>query len=507
MTGPPSAWMTRRAACLALGPALGLTVMALAGSLFPDLSPAGARVLGATLWIAIWWVTEPIPIPVTSLMPAVLFPLFLIESGKNVAGFYANHLILLLLGGFLIARSIEIWGLHRRIALTVLSWVGESPRQLVVGFVVSAAFLSMWISNTATTLMLIPIGLSVVSRMDETLSEKDSRSLALCMLLGIAYGANIGGTGTLIGTPPNLIFAEFQPQIDFMRWLSFGAPVVVIFVPVLCFLLVRVLIPLPATSSGRGREVIRAERRKLGPLRGAERRVAIAFAVAAGLWIFKGNQTVAGWSWLLSDRVLGHLPGDFAIGIPFEQLNSYITDSLVALVMAAVLFLLPSGEEPRRPLLTWKEVETVPWGMLLLFGGGFAIAGAFKSSGLSVWLGSIMAGWLELPDGLLTVCLAAMVSFTTEVTSNTASTAILMPILDGAASSADIPSVRLMLPAVISVSFAFMLPVATAPNAIVFATGRVPIRRMVMTGFWLNLVGVCVVYLVVSFIAPLVGLL
>ncbi|MGE3165508.1 MAG: SLC13 family permease [Planctomycetota bacterium] len=508
---PPPAglptWLTRRVAALVAGPLLGLVGWGLAATLAPDLPPAAARVVGLTCWIAAWWVAEPIPIPATSLMPIVLFPLFQIESARKVATVYANHLIILLLAGFLIARSLEIWGLHRRLALTVVSWVGESPRQLVFGFTVAAAFLSMWISNTATTLMLIPIALSVVARVGASLTAAQSASFQCCILLGVAYGANVGGTGTLIGTPPNLMFAEYQPQIDFLRWLAFGVPVVVIFVPLIAWLLTRVLVPLPGGRSASERAVVVHELRALGPLRGPELRVAVIFAITAALWIFKGNSTVPGWCWGLSDRFWDALGAPGSIGVPIAQLESYFPDAFVGVLMALVLFVTPAGEAARRPLLVWSDAEAMPWGMLLLFGGGFAIAGAFESSGLSRWLGGVMSGWLDLPYPLLLVSITTVVVFLTEFTSNTASTAILMPILDGAASAANIASIRLMLPAVIAVSFAFMLPVATAPNAIVFATGKVPIGRMVAAGFWLNWVGVGVVFVVILYIAPWFGIL
>lgn len=490
-----------RAAWLLAGPVLGLIGGVLIQALAPNLPPAAARVVGLTIWIALWWVGEPIPIPATSLMPIVLFPLFQVESAHKVATVYANHLILLLLAGFLIARSLEVWGLHRRLALTVVSWVGESPRQLVFGFTMAAAFLSMWISNTATTLMLIPIALSVVARIGSTMSARDVASFQCCILLGVAYGANVGGTGTLIGTPPNLMFAEYQPQIDFLRWLGFGVPVVVVFTPLIAWLLTRVLVPVPAVEGVGGKDVVRTELAGLGRLCGPELRVAVCFALTAALWIFKGNSTVPGWSWMLSERWLG------VVGVPLAQLDRYYPDAFVGVLMALVLFALPAGRNERRPLLVWDDAKDMPWGMLLLFGGGFAIAGAFESSGLSGWLGGVMSGWLDLPRSLLQLCIATVVVFMTEVTSNTASTAILMPILEGAASKAQVPSIQLMLPAVIAVSFAFMLPVATAPNAIVFATGKVPIRRMVAAGFWLNWVGVGVIFLVVTHIAPWFGVL
>ncbi|MEM7164647.1 MAG: DASS family sodium-coupled anion symporter [Planctomycetota bacterium] len=487
----PNWW---RPFCLAAGPVFAAVAFAATGDVLPD--PA-RKVLFVTVWTAIWWATEPIPIPATSLLPAILFPLLRICEAKTAAQYYAHPLILLLLGGFFIARAVEIWGLHKRIALTVISWLGESPRQLVFGFVASAALLSMWISNTATTLMLLPIALSVVHRLRQTLQPAEVQRFTTCLLLGIAYGANVGGTGTLIGTPPNLIFADklsvwpSGAPVDFLSWMKFGVPLVVLFVPLIALLLTRVLIPVPSIKSSAGRDVIRQERAALGPLDRAEWRVLIVFCITAALWIFRGNAQMFGWSQIL-------------IALDWfspEELHKYVGDWMVALVMALVLFVVPSGERERRPLLVWDDVQEVPWGMLFLFGGGFAIAGGFKTSGLSQWLGDEMGSVAAMAPDALIPLVALMVTFLTELTSNTASTAMLMPILHSAAEGAGRAPFLVMLPAIMAVSFAFMLPVATAPNAIVFGTGRIPILTMIRTGFVFNLVGVLVIWFVVRVIA------
>lgn len=484
-----------RTVALGLGPLLFLWLGFVLD--LPGLSMTQHYVLGVTAWTAAWWLTEPIPIPATSLLPAMLFPLFGVFTATEVSKLYCHHLILLLLGGFFIARGIEVWSLHRRIALTVIRWVGPSPRQLVFGFVLAAGGLSMWISNTATTLMLVPIALSIVRRFENNPETQPiANKLALCLLLGVAYGANVGGVGTLIGTPPNLIFAAQADAlglpIDFRSWLVVGAPVVIIFLPVLAFLLTRVLIPVPGGEKrSTGREIVQAERQALGRITRPERRVLTIFIVTAVLWTTKGGTGVPGWSHLFVS--LGWLEE--------AQLRTHVTDSLVALAMAGLMFILPSGcpENPQRPILEWKDVETVPWGMLFLFGGGFAIAGAFQASGLSDVIGQALSRASHLPQmGLLSI-VAIVVTFLTEVTSNTATTNILMPILAAAAVESGLHPYVLMLPAILAVSFAFMMPVATAPNAIVFATGRIPILKMLATGFVLNIVGAVVVVLVVQF--------
>lgn len=490
------AWRGRwRTATVLLGPWLGVWLGFVLD--LPGLTRDQHYVLGVTAWTAAWWLTEPIPIPVTSLLPAILLPLYGIFDATTVSRYYCHHLILLLLGGFFIARAIEAWSLHRRMALTVIRWIGPGPRQLVLGFVLAASFLSMWISNTATTLMLVPIALSIVQRFErEEETAGVARSLAICLLLGVAYGANVGGVGTLIGTPPNLIFAaraaDLGVPVDFRSWLAFGFPVVVIFSPLVAILLSRVLIPLPrGAARATGREIVRSERMALGPITVPERRVLIVFVATAILWTTKGGAGVPGWSHVFVS----------AGWLEESILDAHVTDSLVALVMALLLFVLPSGSptDNRRPLLVWDDVQTVPWGMLFLFGGGFAIAAAFQKSGLSDVVGQALAQATTYPRSVLIFVIAGAVTFLTEVTSNTATTNILMPILAAAATESGLHPYVLMLPAILAVSFAFMMPVATAPNAIVFATGRIPILRMLLAGLVLNIVGVFVVLVVVSY--------
>jgi len=438
------------------GPILAL----LAGYLMSSAGfPAESSVtLAITVLCVVWWVFEPIPIPATSLLPLALLPMFGVITPRDVAGSYGHPLILLLLGGFILSTALASNGAHRRIALAMVRlFGGNSSRQLVFGFMAAAAVLSMWISNTATTLMLLPVALAIIDR------SRDP-ALAKPLLLGIAYAASIGGIGTPIGTPPNVIFMGVYQQlvgetITFARWMTWGVPVVLVFVPVAALWLTRGL-----TS----RTV--PDLPDPGPWRAAERRVLGVFAITALLWITR-QEPFGGWSaWL---------------GVVHSD------DYVVAFLAAASLFLIPNGAGGR--LLDWAAAEKIPWGMLILFGAGIAIAEAFTQSGLSHTIGALLSGLSALPVLLtmLGICLA--VTFMTEATSNTATTTLLMPILAAAGLGAGMDPRLLMIPAAMSASCAFMLPVATAPNVIMFSTGRFSVRTMAQEGFALNLIGAVII--------------
>ncbi len=409
---------------------------------------------GLTLLCAVWWVFEPIPIPATSLIPLGVFPLLGILDGKQVAQAYGSPLILLLLGGAMLSKSMEKSGAHRRVALGMVRlFGGSSSRRLVLGFMLASALLSMWISNTATTLMLLPVALAV-------LEKAADRRLVIPLLLAIAYGASIGGMGTPIGTPPNLVFLKVYAEttgseISFLQWMGWALPVVLLLLPLAAWWLTRRLaggedlaIPCP------------------GPWRAEEWRVLSVFALTALAWMTMRDPW-GGWSqWL-------DLP----------QANY----AAVALTAVVVLFLLPNGRGER--LLDWETAREIHWGVLLLFAGGIAIAKAFVSTGLSEALGQQLLGLTALPLLLLMLAICLLVTFLTEITSNTATTTLLMPILAAAAVSAAIDPRLYMLPAVLSASCAFMLPVATAPNAIVFGSGLVSVKSMAREGLVLNLLG------------------
>ncbi len=411
-----------------------------------------------TALCAVWWVTEPISIPATSLIPFAAFPMTGVLTHKEVAGAYGHHLIILLMGGFILSTAMERSGAHRRVALGMVRLFGRGGgKGLVLGFMLASGFLSMWISNTATTLMLLPVILAIIAQ------SKD-KHLGVALLLGVAYSASVGGMGTPVGTPPNVIFMgaydeRVGREFGFVEWMAVGLPVVVVMLPIIWLWVTR--------KVGKGE---RLEIPHPGPWQAAERRVLIIFALTAIAWVTR-TEPFGGWSGLLGLKGAG--------------------DSTVALCAVVVLFLVPDGKNER--LLDWKTASQIPWGLLLLFGGGIAIAKAFGASGLSAALGGVLAGLASWPVVLMMLVLCLSITFLTEVTSNTATTALLMPVLAEAGIAAGIDPALLMVPATISASCAFMLPVATAPNAIAFGTGKLPMATMMREGVALNLVGALVV--------------
>ena len=459
---------TARRAVLFAGPALGLALaFGLAGA---GLERSAAAVAGITLWTASWWVLEPIPIPVTSLIPFAALPLAGVLTHQEVATAYGHYLILLLLGGFILSAAMESSGSHRRLALMMVRlFGGASPSRLVLGFMVASAVLSMWISNTATTLMLLPVALAVLDQVGQERSR-----LAPPLLLGIAYAANLGGVGTPVGTPPNVIFMANYEQAtgeswSFLRWMSIGVPLIALFLPLMWLRLVRGL---------RLRQALAVPHP--GPWRTAEVRVLSIFAVTGVLWVTRG-EPFGGWNALIQTLWGVELAGGATL----------IGDSTVALAMVVVVFLTSDGRGG--PILTWKRAVEVPWGLLLLFGGGMAIGKGFVASGLSGEIGALLQGLTAWHVVFMIGGLCLVVTFLTEVTSNTATTNILMPILAAGAAAAEVPAALLMIPAALSASCAFMLPVATAPNAIVFGSGEIKTRRMIREGLALNLIGVAAI--------------
>jgi sodium-dependent dicarboxylate transporter 2/3/5 len=433
---------------------------------FWDLPEPACWTAAISTLCAVWWIFEPIPIPATSLVPFAAFPLTGVLTHTEVAASYGHHLVLLFMGGFILSLGMEKSGAHRRIALIMVRAVGgRGGRRMVLGFMLASAFLSMWISNTATTLMLLPIVLAI-------LAQAEDRSLAVPLLLGVAYAASIGGLGTPIGSPPNLVaiavFEENTGQtLHFAEWMGFGLPVLILFLPLAWLWLTRGL---------RGSREIQLP--ELGPWRTAEVRVLTVFAITALLWMTR-TQPNGGWNAAVEALW------------SFEGSGTLIGDSTVALLMAVVMFLVSDGKGGR--LMDWDTAVRLPWGILLLFGGGLALAKAFTASGLSGAIGDVMQGlttWHVL--GLILVT-CTLTTFLTEVTSNTATANVLMPVLAATAVAADIDPKLLMVPAALSCSCAFMLPVATPPNAIVFSTAHIKIRTMVREGLVLNLVGIIVV--------------
>lgn len=448
--------MRAQTATLLLGPLAALATWS--AMLAGGAAPAAAVTLGVTVLCVLWWVFEPVPLPVTALVPLAVLPMFGVLSGPEVGQAYGHHVVLLLLGGFILSTAMERSGAHLRIAMGLVRAVGGgSSRRVVFGFMIASAALSMWISNTATTLMLLPVALAVLER------TKDPK-LAPALLLGIAYAANIGGVGTPIGTPPNMVFRgiyeeTFGASIGFAEWMALGVPVVLVFLPLMALWLTR-------SINYRGA----LELPEPGAWRAEEKRVLAMFGLTALAWITR-QEPMGGWTELFD------LP--------------YTNDAMVAFLAVVAMFIIPNGKGGR--LLDWETAAKIPWGMLILFGAGLAIATAFKTSGLSESIGnsvSMISAW-PIFAVILAVCLA--VTFLTEATSNTATTALLMPILAAAAVGAAIDPRLLMIPAAMSASCAFMLPVATAPNVIVFSTGRFTTQRMIREGLALNFIGALVI--------------
>lgn len=453
------------------GPMLAL-ILLFGGRLY-GLDAAICWALAIAAWCAVWWVLEAVPIAVTSMLPLAIFPLVGVLTPQEVAQAYGHPLILLLMGAFILAQALEASGAHKRIALGMVNlFGGHSPRRLLMGFMAAAALLSMWISNTATTLMLLPVILAVLD------SCSDKR-IAVPLLLGTAYAASVGGLGTPIGTPPNLIFMSVYAETTgtepgFIEWMSWGLPVVLVMVPIMMLWLTRNL-----------GDSITVDLPKVGRWRVEEKRVFTVFAITALAWMTR-KEPFGGWStWL-------DLP----------QAN----DASVAMLAVVALFLIPNGRKDatdnRRSgrLLTWEQAARIPWGVLILFGGGIALASAFAASGLTVMIGTVLEGLAGWHPWLLALALCLVVTFLTEITSNTATTALLMPILAAAGIGAGLDPKILMVPAVLSASCAFMLPVATAPNAVMYGSGHIKVAEMAREGFALNIIGAFVVSTLVYFL-------
>lgn len=468
-----------------------------------------------TALVACWWMTVAIPIPVTSLLPLALFPLVGVMPIRDAAVPYANDNVFLFMGGFIIALAIERWGLHRRIALHIVNVIGVSRPKIVLGFMLASAFLSMWISNTAATLMMLPIGMAIISAVGSLPSASDGKrdDFPVALMLGIAYAAGVGGIATPIGTPPNIAFLGQYRQlipgaieISFAQWMMIFLPLVVVFLPTIWFMLTRITCRVRPQRVPVGREVLRDALQKLGPMSRPERIVLCIFVGTALLWMTRSipiGETNYGWSASL-ERVL--TPSDAPAYLYHAR---YINDATVALCMAVLLFVIPAREraDDDRRLMNWETAQRLPWGILLLFGGGFSIAAAFSNSGLSYWCGSVFAG-IDIHNPIvLVLATCLLMTFLTEITSNTATTLVMLPILAKVGPGLGVDPLLLMLPATISASCAFMLPVATPPNAIVFGSGHVEMKQMVRSGIIINLIGVVLVTAIFYFIArPVLGI-
>ncbi|MGW5876922.1 SLC13 family permease [Nocardiopsis terrae] len=467
---------------LVLGPLLGLAVylampeMALPlgeGETEAVMSVNGAAVAAITAWIAVWWATEALPIPVTSLLPLVLFPLMVEGTAVgDVATSYGSATIFLFMGGFMLALAMQKWNLHKRIALTIVSKVGSNTAGLIGGFMIATGFISMWVSNTATAVMMLPVGLSVVALIAQFRNGRTDANFATALMLGIAYAASIGSVSTLIGTPPNVLMVAYLAEnhdihLGFGEWMMVGLPLAAVFLLLAWFVLIRVFPPQIKKVEG-AQELIRAELTGMGPMSRGEKLVLALFAFAAFSWIFVP---------IIADI------GAVAEAAPW--LGS-VSDAGIAMTVAVLLFLIPVDR--RTPLMDWDTAVKLPWGILLLFGGGLAVSTQFTGSGLSAWIGGQVSGLAGVPTWILITAVAALVLVLTELTSNTATAATFLPILGGVAVGMQVDVLVLIVPAVLAATMAFMLPVATPPNAIAFGSGYVNITQMLKGGLWLNLI-------------------
>ena len=477
-----------------IGLALGLIAFA-ALTLFPvaaDNEPA-SRLAAIAALMAIWWITEAIPLVATALLPLVLFPLLGVLAGRETAPIYLNSTIVLFIGGFMIALTMEKWNLHRRIALAIIDAVGGGPARIVLGFMLAAAFLSMWISNTATAVMMVPMGLAVVVQVEERLGER-GHAFTVGLMLGIAYGCSLGGMTTLVGTPPNLAFARIHevlfpdaPAIAFGQWMIVALPIGASMLLLAWFLITQVLYRVPATTVLDG-SVVAGQRRELGPMRFEEKAVLTVFAVTAFLWVFRVDL----------DLGLFTLPG-WSRALPWPK---FIDDGTVAIAMASLLFFIPTRDERRRAagetrVMDADVIRRLPWNVVLLIGGGLALATGFQRTGLAQMIGSQFEAVGALPVFVLILLVCLAITFLTELTSNTATTETILPILASVAVVTGVNPLLLMVPATLSASCAFMMPVATPPNAIVFGSNRFTIAEMARAGVLLNFAGALAIATVV----------
>jgi sodium-dependent dicarboxylate transporter 2/3/5 len=463
--------------------------------LFPTptgMSVAAWHVAAVTVLMAVFWVTEAIPIPATALLPIAAFPLLGVMPSAKAAAPYADHLIYLFIGGFFLAVTMERWNLHKRVALHTLRIVGTSPARIVLGFMVATALLSMWVSNTATAMMMVPIGLAVIRQVNTAGDRTPARAnFGASLMLGIAYAASIGGVATLIGTPPNIVMASMMNKmygidIGFARWMLLGVPLSAVTLAVSWILLTRLLFPARDLDLGRVRELLQREVRDLGPMALPEKLIVAVGSVAACGWISRGFLAESAF-------VRNHWP---KFGM--------VQDSTIGIACALALFAIPVSIEKREFLLDWKTAVKIPWGVVVLFGGGLALASGFSETGLADYLAGKLQG-LQGMSLLLFVGIVVLATvFMTEITSNTATATLLVPIMGSAAIAMGIHPYATIVAACLAASFAFMLPVATPPNAVVFGSGCLTIRQMARAGIWLNIAGTIIITVFVIWLLPAV---
>ncbi|WP_200410815.1 SLC13 family permease [Virgibacillus salexigens] len=454
------------------------------------LSKEGLAVLASTIWIAVWWMTEAIPIPATSILPIILFPLTGGLDIDTTTSSYGSDTIFLFMGGFMIALTMEKWNLHKRIALNIISVIGTNTNRIILGFMVATGFLSMWISNTATAMMMVPIGLAIIYQISDALKDdpsidtsKENFAFGKALMLSIAYSASIGGIATLIGTPPNAALAGvinemYGIQLSFATWMLFGVPIAWIFIFIAWIYLVKIAYPPKLKQLPGGKAVITDEKRKLGKPSVEEKAVFAVFILTALAWISRSFILV--------------------------EWNENINDAIIAMTAALILFIIPSKSRQGDFLLDWKTAVKLPWGILLLFGGGLAVAAGFTESGLSEWIGNQLTALQGIHIFIVLLVVTALVIFLTEITSNTATANMMYPIMAALAVALGVHPFVVMIAAGVASSCAFMLPVATPPNAVVFGSNYLRIPDMAKAGIALNLCGIILVTIAVYFLLPVV---
>jgi sodium-dependent dicarboxylate transporter 2/3/5 len=469
---------------LLLGPLLaGLLLLAPQPE---GLSPEGWRVAALLILMAVWWATEAIPIPATSLLPLIIIPIIGAGSAGESAAGYSSTIVLLLMGGFIVAMGIERWNLHTRIALNIVAQAGSHTRLIIAGFMLATALISAWISNTATTLMMVPIAISVARE-----SGDKTGLFSKALLLGICYAASIGGVATPIGTPTNLIAIEWLQKntgndIGYLQWMAFGVPAMLLLIPFAWFVVTRGL-PHSGKEQGSSAEnEVKSHLAGLGRISRPEARVAMVFGLIAFLWVIRER----------FQHFFGEVPGlKWSMGI---------SDMGIAAFGAVLMFLVPAGDGEKRSLLTWEEAVKLPWGVILLFGGGISLGNAVNRTGLAKWLGELLSGLEGAPAVAIVLVVVILVVYLTEVTSNVATMTTLAPVLGAFAIGIGVAPSSLLAPAAVAASCAFMLPVATAPNAIVYASGHITVKDMIKAGFWINAGAVVIITIIGAYLAPLV---
>lgn len=467
---------------LFLGPLLFLFIILLPPA--EDMNLEARAVLAVTIWVAVWWITEAVPIPVTSLLPIILFPVTNALDLQTTTEAYGNPIVFLFLGGFIIALAMEKWNLHRRIAINIVKTIGTNKKNIVMGFMVATAFLSMWISNSATAMMMLPIGVAIILQLSAVKEEEEtffSGNFGKALMLAIAYSASIGGLATLVGTPTNAVLAAIVKQlynidITFAQWMYMAFPLVIILLFVCWYYLVNLAFPLKNTKNSSGKEELERQVKSLGRISWEEKCVLAVFILTAFLWITR--------SFIL------------------DQIFTGLDDSMIAIFGAVLLFIIPASKEKGNFILGWEISRELPWGILLLFGGGLAIASGFKISGLAEWIGIQMSMIKGVELIIILVFLVTVINFLTEITSNVATATMMLPILASLAVAIEVHPFGPMVAAGMAASCAFMLPVATPPNAVVFGSGYIKMIDMVKAGFWLNIISIVVITLYVYYLLP-----